>query len=195
MTLVLASQSATRAALLRAAGVPFEARPASVDEDAVKRSCQAEGASAGDAALLLAGLKARRIREPGALVIGADQILVCEGTWFDKPEAMDGARAHLLALRGRTHTLMTGVVCYRDGVEVWRHLAQPRLRMRAFSDVFLDEYLAQEGNAVLGSVGAYRIEGLGVQLFDSVEGEHGAILGLPMLALLGFLRGCGEVCS
>ena len=154
--LILASQSPTRAALLHAAGIAFEARPAAIDEDAVKRAAYADGSGPGDAALRLASLKARRVREPGATVIGADQILVCEGDWFDKAVVLDCARAHLLALRGRTHTLMTAVVCVRDGVEIWRHLAQPTLRMRAFSDMVLDDYLAQEGASVLGSVGAYR---------------------------------------
>ncbi len=189
--LILASQSPTRAALLQGAGIAFEARPAAIDEDAVKRAAYADGSGPDDAALMLASLKARRIREPGATVIGADQILVCEGDWFDKPVGLDGARAHLLALRGRTHTLMTAVVCVRDGVEIWRHLAQPTLRMRAFSDMVLDDYLAQEGASVLGSVGAYRIEGRGIQLFDRVAGEHSAILGLPLLPLLGFLRQTG----
>lgn len=186
--LVLASQSAARAALLVAAGLRFEARPARVDEDAVKRSMHAEAASPEDAALALAGLKAARVREPDALVIGADQLLVCEGDWFDKPADSAQARTQLTALRGRTHTLVTCVVCRRGGQEIWHHVARPKLRMRAFSDRFLDAYLEAEGDAVLGSVGAYRLEGLGMQLFDQVEGEYAAILGLPMLPLLGFLR-------
>lgn len=186
--LILASQSATRAALLQAAGLQFEARPARVDEAAVKQACRAEGVDAGDTALTLAGLKAQRIREPDALVIGADQLLVCDGEWFDKPAGPDGARAHLHALRGRQHSLVTAVVCLRAGQEVWRHVAEPRLRMRAFSDDVLERYLAAEGEAVVSSVGAYRLEGLGQHLLDDVRGEHSAILGLPMLPLLGFLR-------
>lgn len=186
--LVLASQSAARAAVLRGAGLRFEARPARVDEAAVKAAAKAEGADPADAALLLAGLKAGRVRDPDALVIGADQILVCEGRWFDKPATPGDARAQLQALRGRAHTLETAVVCHRGGQEIWRHVARPRLAVRAFSDVFLDAYLAAEGDAVLASVGAYRLEGLGAQLFDGVEGEHAAVLGLPLLPLLGFLR-------
>ena len=186
--LILASQSSARAALLRGAGLRFEARAARVDEAAAKAAAQAEGASAADAALFLAGLKAARIRDPDALVIGADQILVCEDTWFDKPATPGEARAHLQALRGRTHTLETAIVCHRGGQEVWRHVARPRLAMRPFSNAFLDAYLAAEGDAVLASVGAYRLEGLGAQLFDRVEGEHAAVLGLPLLPLLGFLR-------
>jgi len=191
--LVLASQSAARAALLAAAGLRFEARPARVDEAAIKQACRAEGLDAADAALTLAGLKAERIRDPDAMVVGADQLLVCGETWFDKPDGIDGARAHLRALRGQTHRLVTAVVCLRGGQEVWRHVAEPRLRMRGFSDAFLEDYLAVEGDAVLACVGAYRLEGMGMHLFDSVQGEHAAILGLPMLPLLGFLRQHGLV--
>lgn len=186
--LVLASQSAARAAVLQDAGLRFEARPARVDEAAVKGAAQQDGASAADAALLLAGLKASRIRDLDALVIGADQILVCDGHWFGKPATPGDARAHLQALRDRTHTLETAIVCHRGGQEVWRHIARPRLAMRAFSDAFLDAYLGLEGEAVLASVGAYRLEGPGAQLFDRIEGEHAAILGLPLLPLLAFLR-------
>jgi len=193
--LILASQSAARVALLTAAGLRFEARPARVDEAAVKQACRAEGADAAETALTLAGLKAQRIRDPDALVIGADQLLVCGGAWFDKPADLDAARVHLRALRGQVHRLVTAVVCLRGGQEVWRHVTEPQLRMRVFSDVFLEDYLAAEGGAVLSCVGAYRLEGLGLHLFDSVQGEHSAILGLPMLPLLGFLRQHGVVAS
>ena len=186
--IVLASQSATRAALLHGAGIAFEARPARVDEDALKAAGRAEGASADDVALALASLKASRIRAPGQVVVGADQMLDCEGEWFDKPRDRATARAQLQALRGRTHVLVTAVVCMKDGTEIWRHVARPRMAMRAFSDALLDAYLAAEGDAVLGSVGGYRLEGPGIQLFDTVEGEYAAVLGLPLLALLGFLR-------
>jgi len=193
--LVLASQSTARAALLTAAGLRFEARPARVDEAAVKQACRAEGADAAGAALTLAGLKAQRIRDPDALVIGADQILVCGETWFDKPAGLDAARIQLQTLRGQTHRLATAVVCMRGGQEVWRHVAEPRLRMRGFSDAFLADYLAMEGDAILACVGAYRLEGLGVHLFDDVQGEHSTILGLPLLPLLGFLRQHGVIAS
>ena len=188
--LVLASASASRAALLCAAGLIFDVVPARVDEAEVKRSARADGASAEDAALRLAELKARQVSasEPDALVIGADQILVCDDEWFDKPQGVAGARTQLQHLSGRAHVLATAVACYRDGRRVWHHIATPCLTMRAFSDVFLDDYLAAEGHAVTGSVGAYRLEGRGIHLFAKVEGEYGAILGLPMLALLDFLR-------
>ena len=193
MPLILASTSPTRLALLHAAGLDAEARPARIDEAAIKHAALAEGATPGDTALLLATLKARRIPAPGALVIAADQLLTCDDAWFDKPATPAEARAHLLHLRGRTHTLHTAVVVHRDGAEVWRHLATPRLTMRPFSDAFLDAYLAREGDAVLSSVGAYRLEGPGLQLMDRVDGEHTAILGLPMLPLLGFLRQHGAL--
>jgi septum formation protein len=127
------------------------------------------------------------------VVIGADQMLVCEGRWFDKPADMATARDQLLALRGRPHELVTAMVCWRHGERIWQHLAKPRLTMREFSEEFLDAYLAVEGEAVLGSVGAYRLEALGVQLFSAVDGEHSAILGLPLVPLLGFLRGHGAL--
>lgn len=195
--LVLASASTARRAVLEGAGLVFAARPAAVDEAAIKESARAEGLSAGDTALLLADAKAARIavRAPEALVIGADQMLVCtidgEERWFDKPPDLAAARVQLALLAGRAHRLVTAIVCWRDGARVWQHLAQPRLTMRALSDEFLDAYLALEGERVLSSVGAYRLEGPGVQLFAAVEGEHAAILGVPLLPLLGFLRDHG----
>lgn len=189
-TIILASASSARQALLSAAGISFSAQPARIDEQAVKQSARADGASAADAALALAELKAARIAQhtPEALVIGADQILVCEQTWFDKPADLETARTQLRSLRGKAHRLATAVVCHRGGRRVWHHVVQPRLTMRAFSDDFLDAYLAKEGERLLSSVGAYRLESLGVHLFDRIEGDHSDILGLPLLPLLGFLR-------
>lgn len=188
--IVLASASTARHAVLSAAGLRFEAKAAAIDEAEVKRSARAERMSADDTALLLAELKATRIatRDPEALVIGCDQLLVCENTWFDKPADLSAAREQLLALRGRTHTLVTAILCIRRGQRVWHHVAKPKLNMRAFSDTFLDAYLVAEAEFVTSTVGAYRLEGPGVQLFDRVEGEHAAILGLPLLPLFGFLR-------
>jgi septum formation protein len=197
--LILASASVARRAVLAGAGLRFTVRPAAIDEAAVKRAARAAALDATAAALLLADAKAAEIarQHPQALVIGADQILVCDGTWYDKPEDLPGARRQLLALRGRTHVLATAVVCRmaRPTGEplLWQHTAQPRLTMRAFSEAFLDAYLAMEGAQVLGSVGAYRLEGPGVQLFARVEGDHASILGLPLLALLEFLRDVGLV--
>lgn len=191
--LILATASRARQAVLSGAGLAFTAAPAAVDEAAIKESAQAEGLTAADTAMLLAEAKAQRIarRHPEALVIGADQMLVCDGRWYDKPADLDGAREHLRSLRGRPHVLVSAMVCWRHGQRVWQHLAEPRLTMRDFSDAFLEAYLAAEGEALLSSVGAYRLEGPGVQLFSKVEGEHSAILGLPLLPLLDFLRGHG----
>jgi septum formation protein len=188
--LVLASTSRTRSALLRAAGLSFETAASGVDEESVKEAARAEGVSPADAALLLAELKARRIskRLPGAVVIGADQILVCDGRWFDKPADREAAAAQLAALAGRRHDLVTAVLAMKGGVVLWRHVATPRLTMRPLSEATIAAYLDAAGGAVLGSVGAYQAEGLGVRLFSAVDGEHSAILGLPLLPLLGFLR-------
>lgn len=188
--LVLASASASRRALLEHAGLNFSVRAAHIDEAEAKRAARASGASAQQTALLLAEMKADRVarHEPDALVIGSDQLLVCGDRWFDKPATIADARAHLLVLRGETHELVTAVACWRGGRRVWHHVARPRLTMRSFGDAFLDAYLAAEGAALTGTVGAYRLEGLGVHLFDAVQGEHAAILGLPLLPLLGFLR-------
>ena len=193
--LILASASAARAGVLRSAGLRFSVCSAAIDESAVKDAAKADGASADDTAILLADLKAQRIARsrPDSLVLGADQILVCEGCWFDKPRDMAEARDHLVSLRGRVHHLATALVCRRAGTRVFHHVSRPRLTMRPFSDDFLDAYLAHEGDAVLSSVGAYRVEELGIHLFDEIEGEHSAVLGLPLRPLLGFLRQHGVV--
>jgi septum formation protein len=195
--LILASASAARRALLQSAGLRFESRAARIDEDVVKQAARAENISPRETALLLAKLKAERVasREPDALVIGADQLLIFEERWFDKPTSLDGAREHLLALRGRTHILFTAVLCQRGGIRIWDHVAEARLTMRPFSDAFLDAYLTSETEAVTASVGAYRLEGLGIQLFDRVQGDHSTILGLPLLPLLGFLRQHGVLAA
>ncbi len=193
--LVLASGSATRRTLLASTGLRFTAFAPAIDETAVKVATRRDGGTPEQSALALAGLKAAAFRGAEAMVIGCDQILVCENIWFDKPPSIEAARQHLLHLRGRAHTLVTATVCYRAGARVWTHLARPRLTMRAFSGAFLDAYLAAEGQAVLHSVGAYRVEGLGMQLFDAMEGEHSAILGLPLAPLLGYLRSQGIVIS
>ena len=188
--LILASASKARRAVLEGAGLRFETRIAGVDEAAIKEAAQAEGISPDEAALILADAKAERVARsaPDALVIGADQLLVCDGVWFDKPPDMAAARAHLQRLRGRRHELVTALVVHRGGQRIWQHMAKPRLTMRDFSDAFLEAYLAAEGEVLLSSVGAYRLEGHGAQLFDKIEGDQPAILGLPLLPLLGFLR-------
>jgi septum formation protein len=192
-SLILASGSAARRALLQAAGLRFTAQPAPIDEAGIKRAMRAEGATPDATALALATAKARHIDAPGAVVIGADQMLVCDGAWFDKPADMDDVLEHLLQLRGQTHVLVTAVTCWQDGALLWEHVARPVLTMRPFSNGFLEAYLALEGEACLDCVGAYRFEGAGLHLFERVEGEQAAILGLPLLPLLGFLRRHGVV--
>jgi len=193
--LVLASASASRAALLRAAGIEFAAEPANIDEGAVKQAFRAAGQAAIDCALELAEAKANAIarRNPGAFVIGADQILVMGEDWFDKPADLAAAAAQLRRLGGRTHALATAACVVRDDERLWRATSAPKLTMRRFGEGFLAGYIAAEGEALLGSVGAYRIEGRGVQLFSAIEGDHFAILGLPLLELLEFLRERGLV--
>lgn len=193
--LVLASGSVARRSLLAAAGLRFEVVVPNVDERAIKQATRANNGSAEDAALSLAGVKASSVRDEDAVVVGCDQILVCGPKWYDKPADMAAAKAQLLELRGKPHTLVTALVCARGGQRLFKFLAKPQLRMRNFSGPFLDAYLAAEGEAILSSVGAYRLEGLGMHLFDSVEGEQSAIMGLPMAPLLGFLRQCGVALS
>lgn len=194
---ILASGSATRRAMLAAAGVPVIPSPAAVDEAEVKASMQAQGASPADVAEALAVLKAQRVsrRFAGDLVIGADQMLDCDGLWYDKPADRAAARDQLLALRGRTHTLTSTAVAVRDGQRVWHATDRAKLTMRPFSHVFLETYLDTVGDAALSSVGGYQLEGRGVQLFAKVEGDHFTVLGLPLLPLLGFLRDHGVLPS
>lgn len=195
--LVLASASASRAGMLTRAGVPFVKDPSAVDEDEMKRALRGEGASADDLAVALSEMKARQVgrRHPGALVVGSDQVLVCEDRWFDKPVDRAAARAQLLELRGKTHSLVSAVLVLRDGERLWHHIGRARLSVRPFSEEFLDGYLDQAGDAILSSVGAYQLEGLGAQLFSRVEGDYFTILGMPLLPLLDFLRNHGVVTS
>ena len=194
-TVILASASPSRAAVLRNAGVGILCDPAAIDEEAVKNSFRKENGTAAQVAEVLAELKAQRVsqRHEGALVIGADQMLQCGGVWFDKPVDMDHARAHLLALRGKTHELLSAVCIVRDGQCLWRHQESARLTMRPFSDAFLDGYLGATGTAVCQSVGAYRLEDRGAQLFSRIEGDYFTVLGLPLQPLLGFLMDQGVV--
>ena len=181
---------APRAAMLEQAGVTAILDKPLVDEDEVKAAGRAEGVSADIVAEALAELKAQRItrRHPGALVVGADQMLECEGRWFDKPADRAAARAQLLDLRGKTHRLVSCAVVVRNGERMWHQIDSARLTMRNFSEAFLDDYLDRVSDDVLHSVGAYQLEGLGAQLFHRVEGDFFTILGLPLLPLLGFLR-------
>ncbi|HJQ57712.1 MAG TPA: Maf family protein [Vineibacter sp.] len=189
--LVLASTSISRRALLRGAGLRFDCVAPEVDEDALKRAQPtADGAALAG---LLADRKALAIseRRPGAIVVGGDQTLACDGRLFDKPGDLEAARAQLRALRGRVHELQSAVSVARGGVVAWRHLASARLTMRAFSDRFIDSYIAAAGLTLTTSVGAYRLEGPGAQLFERIDGDYFTILGLPLLPLLAWLRTAG----
>ena len=194
-TLVLASASNSRANLLQRAGVPFEVRPAHVDEDSVKETMLAEGAQGRAIADSLAELKALQVSKarPDALVLGADQVLVCDGELFSKAGTMEDATAQLRNLRGKPHLLVTAAVLAKDGAAIWRHVDISTLWMREFSDTFLEVYLAIEGDDLLGSVGCYRLEATGVQLFERIEGDYFSILGLPLVPLLAELRQHGVV--
>jgi septum formation protein len=195
--LVLASASAVRARLLAAAGVDFRIEPAELDETFLKQACRAEGRLAAACALALAEAKARQVaaRCGRAVIIGADQLLVCGEAWFDKPADLGQARAQLQALRGHTHELVTAVCAVQGKSRLWHAVSSPRLTMRYFTDAFLDDYIRAEGADIIGSVGAYRFEGRGAQLFEHIEGDYFAILGLPLLELLGFLRTKGMILS
>jgi septum formation protein len=195
--LILASASNVRARMLADAGVHFLVQPAELDEGVLKKAYRVDQRDAADCALALAEAKARQVEahRDHTLVIGADQILVSGEAWFDKPTDIAEARAQLQALRGRTHELVTAACAVQAGTRLWHAVSRPRLMMRDFTDDFLDDYIGVEEPAILGSVGAYRLEGRGVQLFEQIDGDHCAILGLPLLELLGFLRKTGEIRS
>ncbi len=187
---VLASGSSTRRAMIERAGLAVRVDPPRVDEDEIKRALRAEGAAVAEVAESLAELKAVRTsrRVPDALVIGADQMLECDGAWFDKPTDRQAAADSLRALRGKTHRLVTAAVVVQGGRRVWHTIDTADLTMRSISDAFIEDYLDRLGDDAFASVGAYQLEGLGAQLFDRVEGDVFTILGLPLLPLFDFLR-------
>lgn len=195
MSLVLASSSPFRAAILRNAGLAIETEAATVDERSIEAPLLEAGLDAADVAQILAEAKASDVssRRPGALVIGADQTMTLDGELLHKPADMEQARYRLLAMSGKTHTLHSGLALVRDGETVWRHVAAAHLHVRDLGPAFIGRYLASVGDRALQSVGAYQIEGEGIQLFDRIEGDHFTIIGLPLLPLLSELRARGEI--
>lgn len=198
-TIILASGSRTRHELLKSAAVAFTVIPADIDEDAIRLSVMAEaddgGPDAADVAEILALTKGQTVSaaNPGSLVIAADQTLACGGELFTKPRDENAARDTLMKLRGRTHQLHSAVVIARDGEIVWSLVDTAHLTMRKFSAAFVEEYSLRTGADICDSVGAYRLEGMGIQLFEKVDGDYFTILGLPLLPLLNELRAEGAL--
>lgn len=186
MNLILASASQSRADLLRGAGLEITTKASDLDEDIIK----AQGLSVVETALKLSTAKASAVAQafPDRFVIGADQMMECAGQRFDKPKTLDQARDQLSFLRGKTHRLISAVAIVRGTDCLWSHHQTAELEMRAFSDAFLDTYIKDMGEDLFTTVGGYRLESQGVQLFNRIEGDYFTILGLPLLAVLDFLR-------
>lgn len=196
MTLILASQSASRRAMLDAAGVSYIAEPARVDEAGVKASMA--GQPPRDIADALAQLKALKVSHahPRALVLGSDSLVaLADGTLLDKPTDRENAAEHLRAMSGGEHALWSAAVIVEAGEPVWRHVERARLIVRPLSSSFINQYLDQEWPAIAGCVGCFRIEGPGVQLFSRIEGDHFTVLGMPLMPVLSYLRVRGELAS
>jgi len=195
MAIILASASSARQAILRSAGLTAQSLPADIDERAAEAPLLQSGAGADDLAQALAMIKASHVSQqrPADLVIGADQTLEFEGERLTKPADMTAARRQLLKLAGKPHRLHSAVACCRGGAVIWQHMESVTLTMRPLTPQAIGRYLAKAGESALTSVGAYQIEGPGIQLFERIEGDYFAILGLPLLPLLAFLRAQGEI--
>lgn len=194
--IILASGSETRADMLRRARVPFEIAIPRIDEEAVRRALEAEGAKPRDVADALAELKARRIAEkrPEAVVIGSDQVLDLNGEVLSKPETPEEAVIQLARMQGKRHMLLSAAVVIENGQVVWRHVGQVRIRMRELTPAFIESYVNRNWDSIRYSVGGYKIEEEGVRLFSSIEGDLFTILGMPLIELLNYfvLRGLTE---
>ena len=197
MKLILASGSASRRQILTAAKIPFDVIPADIDEDGLKAEMLAAGLYVGDVAIALAEEKATHVSlaHPEALVLGADQTLLFEGELVSKCPDLTAARLLLLRLRGKSHELVGGLALAHAGRPIWHYVETSWLTMRDFSDAFLSAYLSTEGEGILGCVGCYKLEGLGSQLFEAVEGDYFSILGLPLQPLLAELRKQGVIAT
>ncbi len=193
--LILASASPFRKTMLENAGIDVQAVPARIDERAIEAPLQDSGVTPEDVALILAEAKALDVSErmPEALVLGCDQTLSLGDRVFHKPADMEGARRHLLALSGNTHELNSAVVLARRGDVLWRHVGVARMTMRKLDPAFIGRHLARVGTDILASVGAYQIEGQGINLFERIEGDHFTIVGLPLLPLMEELRKLGAI--
>lgn len=191
--LVLASASPFRKTLLENAGLTFDVEPAQIDERAVEAALG--DLNPEDVATILAEAKAQDVseRNPGAIVIGSDQTLSLDGAIYHKPADMDEARRRLLALSGKTHDLNSAIVLAKDGETIWRHMSVARMTMRDLDPGFIGRHLSNVGGEALSSVGAYQFEGEGIQLFERIDGDYFAIIGLPMLPLLAQLRDLGAI--
>jgi septum formation protein len=198
MILILASKSASRRAMLDAAGVPYEAIAANVDEDSVKLSMRADKVAPRNLADALAELKALKVSQahPGALVLGSDSLVALEdGTTLDKPESREQAAEHLRLMSGKRHDLVSAAVIAEGSRPVWRVVDRAKMFVRPLSDGFIEEYLDAEWPAISGCVGCYRIEGVGAQLFRRIEGSQFTVLGMPLLPVLDYLRTRGVLTS
>lgn len=193
--IILASGSSIRAQLLRNAGVPFTVETARVDEDTAKRALLAEDAPPRDIADTLAEMKARKVsdKNPGAMVLGCDQVLDFDGQLLSKPETPEDALAQLKAMRGKRHMLLSAAVIYQNGEPIWRHVGQVRLRMRMSSDTYLRDYIDRNWDSIRHAVGAYKLEEEGVRLFATIDGDYFNVLGMPLLELLNFLAVKGMI--
>jgi septum formation protein len=195
--IIFASGSAVRAELLRKAGVPFDVAIARIDEPTIRDALKAEGATPRDIADTLAEMKATRVahRNPGAIVIGCDQVLAMGQNVMGKAASAEEAREQLMSLRGRTHVLLSAAVVVQNDRPLWRHVGEVRLTMREFTEAWLDDYLGRNWASVADSVGAYKLEDEGVRLFTRIEGDYFTVLGLPLLELLSWLTLRGTISS